>query len=124
MMPAAVPVCGEGRRLRRASGAREIGRDAAPPVQRLGEAEVEDLDLAVRGDLDVGGLEVAVDDALLVGLLERLGDLLRDRRAPRRGNRPALQALREVLALAPAPSRGRGRRPTPRARRSRRCWSG
>ncbi len=41
----------------------------------LGQPEIQDLDLAFRGDLDVGGLEVAVDDALLVGGFERLGDL-------------------------------------------------
>ena len=62
---------------------RATGTDPPTPGGRvaregLGEAEVEHLDLAVRRDLDVGGLEVAVDDALLVGFLERLGDLLRD----------------------------------------------
>ena len=41
----------------------------------LGEPEVEDLDVAVLGDHDVAGLQVAVDDALLVGDLEGLGDL-------------------------------------------------
>ena len=65
----------------------------------LGEAEVEHLDLAVRRQLDVRGLEVAVDDALLVGFLERLGDLPRDRERLVDGDRPALQPRREVLAL-------------------------
>ena len=32
-----------------------------------GQAEIEDLHCPARGDLDVGRLEVAVDDALLVG---------------------------------------------------------
>jgi hypothetical protein len=44
---------------------------------RLGDAEVDDLGhrLAVLlGDEDVGRLEVAVDDALLVGVLHRLAD--------------------------------------------------
>ena len=40
-----------------------------------------------------------MDDALLVGLLETLGDLLRDGESLVDGNRPSLQALREVLAL-------------------------
>jgi len=40
----------------------------------LGETEVEDLYPAVGGDLDVGGLEVVVDDSLVVRFLEGLGD--------------------------------------------------
>ena len=40
-----------------------------------------------------------MDDALLVGLLERLGDLPGDRDGLVDGDRPALQPLREVLAL-------------------------
>ena len=40
----------------------------------LGQAEVEDLDPR-RGDHDVGALQVAMDDALLVGVLESRGDL-------------------------------------------------
>ena len=46
--------------------------------QRLGETEVEDLDSALLGQLDVGGLQVAMDDAALVGVFERLRDLPRD----------------------------------------------
>ena len=45
---------------------------------RLRQAEVEHLDLAVARELDVRRLQVAVDDALVVGLLERFGDLLGD----------------------------------------------
>jgi len=41
----------------------------------LGQAEVEQLDRAIARDLDVGGLEVPVDDAVLVRVLECLGDL-------------------------------------------------
>ena len=45
----------------------------------LGDAEVDDLDnrrvtLAAGGDEDVRGLDVAVDDALHVGVLDRLAD--------------------------------------------------
>ena len=46
---------------------------AAPAVERLGQAEVEDLHLAVVSDLDVGGLEVAMDDAAFVRLSTRGG---------------------------------------------------
>ena len=44
---------------------------------RLGHAEVDDLgrrSAVDLGDHDVGGLEVAVDDPLLVGVLHRLAD--------------------------------------------------
>jgi hypothetical protein len=43
------------------------------------EAEVEDLHLAFRRDLDVGWFEVAVDHALLVRRFEGVGDLDRYR---------------------------------------------
>ena len=50
-------------------------------------------------DLDVGGLQVAVDDALLVRGLERLGDLPRDRQRLGERHRAARDVRREVLAL-------------------------
>ena len=42
---------------------------------RLRQAEVEDLHHAVRRDLDIRRLQIPVNDALLVGGVERLGDL-------------------------------------------------
>ena len=45
---------------------------------RLRQAEVEHLDSAVGPQLDVRGLQVAVDDSLLVRGFERLGDLTAD----------------------------------------------
>ena len=87
---------GEGGRLREIGARRGAGALARPG---LGEAEVEDLDLAVRRHLHVRGLEVAVDDALLVSLLEGLGDLLRDGDRLVDRDLSALQALREVLAF-------------------------
>ena len=47
-------------------------------VEGLRQAEVEDLHLACRRDLDVGRLQVAVNDALLVRRFERFGDLMRE----------------------------------------------
>ena len=66
---------GAGRRCdhRRRHRQRDIGRLGA---DRLGQTEVQHLHLVVGGDLDVGRLEVAVDDSRLVRLLEPFGDLL------------------------------------------------
>ena len=47
-------------------------------VERLGQAEVEHLDRPVRPQLDVGRLQVAMDDAVLVGGFDRFDDLSRD----------------------------------------------
>jgi hypothetical protein len=47
-------------------------------ADRLGQAEVKQLDAAVGGETDVPGLEVAVQDALLVSHLQGHCDLLRD----------------------------------------------
>ena len=76
-------VLGEGRRERRADV-------SALRLPRLGEPEVEHLDRAVVGDLDVGRFEIAVDDALLVRRLEGFGDLQRDRDRFLDRDRPAL----------------------------------
>ena len=69
------PACGhlgrEGGRVRQA----RVGDGRGIIVPGLGEAEVEDLDLSLRRDHEVGGLEIAVDDALLVGGFEGRGDL-------------------------------------------------
>ncbi len=83
---------------RRRAGEVRGGRGARR-VHRLGEAEVEDLDLAVRRELDVPGLKVAVNDPLLVRRLERLGDLAGDGQGLLERDRPALQSLGEVFAL-------------------------
>ena len=52
---------------------------AASRLHRLRQPEVEHLDRAVGADLDVGRLQIAMDDALLVRGFERFGDLPRDR---------------------------------------------
>ena len=42
-------------------------------ARHLGDAEVHDLDRAVLEQADVGGLDVAVDDAAGVGVVQPLG---------------------------------------------------
>jgi hypothetical protein len=66
----------DGPRLRALRLRREVRR-AAPGagLDELREAEVEDLDPAVLRDEKVLGLEVPVDDSLLVGGRESPGDL-------------------------------------------------
>ena len=67
--------------------------------QQLGQAEVEDLDVAVPGHHHVLGLQVAVDDAGRVGLAEAVGNLKRDiEQAPGR-QRSFVQELPQRLAL-------------------------
>ena len=80
-------------------GVREVSFVDAVAGVGPGQTEVEDLDLARVGDLHVRGLEVAVDDALLVGFLQPLGDLGGDlhRLADRQG--AAFEAHGKILAL-------------------------
>ena len=81
--------------------ARDGGRafGIAGRIQRLGNPEVQHLDLAVWRDLDVGGLEVAVHDAALVGEVDGFRDLARDGQCPGHGNRPPCEHRCERLAL-------------------------
>src|SRR6266702_3806975 len=65
----------------------------------LGEAEIEDLDLARDGDEDVLGLQVAVDDALVVRGGEAAGDLDGEADRLSYGQRAPLQPLAQGLAL-------------------------
>ena len=57
--------------------------------QRLRQTEIENLHRAVAGQFDVRGLQIAMDDAALVRVFERLGDLLGDRQRFVKGNRAA-----------------------------------
>jgi hypothetical protein len=83
----------------------------------LGEAPVDDDGLAELADEDVGGLEVAVDDALAVGVGDRLGDgehVGQERRGVRGGLAPADEVgegapgdeLHRVEGLAVGPASG------------------
>ena len=69
------------------------------PRTRLRQPEVEHLDRAVRRDLDVGRLEIAMDDALLVRGVERVRDLPRDRQRLVERQRPLRHAIGERLAF-------------------------
>ena len=87
----ALSACGCVREIRSSAGAGE----------RLGQAEVQDLDHAGRRDLDVRRLQVAVDDASFVRNLERLGDLSRNREGlvHRKRDASLAEPRRESLTL-------------------------
>ena len=87
------------------------------------QTEVEHLDGAVRRHLDVGRFEIAVDDALLVRRLERLGNLAGDRHRFVERNRP--RAMRSASVWPSTNSRrAPAHRRSLRDRRSRRCADG
>src|SRR5439155_1516928 len=64
-----------------------------------GQPEIEDLDAAIRGQENVLGLQVAVDDAPAVRRGEALGDRKPDLRRGAPGNRRAAQPLAQRLSL-------------------------
>jgi hypothetical protein len=68
-------------------------------LERLGQAEVQDLDRLLGRDLDVGRLEVAMDDALLVRRLERRADLDAQPKRLVGGQRADGQAVGQAVAL-------------------------
>ena len=72
----------------------------ALPLERAGDTEIHDVDAAALVDHDVLRLEVAVDDAVAVGLGQAPGDLQGDRHGPagRQLSDLADEAL-EVLAV-------------------------
>ncbi len=47
-------------------------------LQGLSQSKVQDLDLSLGSDLDVGGFQVPMDDPLLMGGLDTFGDLTAD----------------------------------------------
>ena len=52
-----------------------LGRRARITRYHLGQAEVQDLHLAFRRDLDVGGFQIPMDDPLLMCRLQSFSDL-------------------------------------------------
>jgi hypothetical protein len=97
------------------------GRGTAFGVQHLGESPVHDLDLAEGAHHDVGGLEVAVDHPLAVGVGHRLAHLLEHLHIPAHvGNQNGAHQTviaGSVAAIAAAleqlPGRGLRVRPIP-----------
>ena len=98
-------------------------RPAAPSSSVLGQAEVGDLGRAVGRQQHVGRLQVAVDDAALVGGVHGPGQRLRPAAAasPRRQRR-AVRASRPGCRRRRTPARRRAGRRARRPRRSARCW--
>ena len=69
-------------------------------VDNPGEAEIEDLDLAVGEHVDVAGLEVAVDHLLGVGEPDAVADLLHQRQGVVEGfDAPGADQVLQVPAL-------------------------
>ena len=82
-------------RSERGAGERRLGLG-----DRAGDAEVDDLDLAVAADQDVAGLDVAMDEAARVRRGERAGDRRGDPGGlPRRERTAPAQDRGEVLAV-------------------------
>ena len=107
---------GDRRRIRQVR--RVAAAAAGSRLQRLREPEVQHLHRAVGADLDVRGLQVAVDDALLVRGLERLGDLPARSAAPRRAGSARARSAPTDRRPRPVPSPAR--RTPPRLLRDRR----
>ena len=76
---------------------RRIRRDFI--LDHLGQAEVEHFQAQIRRDGDVRGLQIPVDDAALMGRIERIRELPGDPEGLLDAQRPAHQAIRERLAL-------------------------
>ena len=93
-------------------------------LERLGEAEIEDLHLSLVGHFDVGRLQVAMDDAPLVRGLESLGNLNRDRHSVANGKRSPGPRARPASGRVRIPAPGTPRPRTPPARGWPRCWRG
>ena len=64
-------------------------------IRCLGQSEVEYFDLSISREFYVRGLQIAVNDALMVGGAERLCDLERNRQRFVNGDRPLRDAIGE-----------------------------
>ena len=70
-----------------ASVAPATGGQRIDPVEPFRNPEVENLHLAFLRQRDVGGLQVAMDDALFMGRIQPVGDLARHREDARQRHR-------------------------------------
>ena len=73
--------------------------EAGVSSAELGQPEVQDLHVPIRGHHDVGGLEVPVDDALLVSRSQGIGYGGADLEHLRQGQAARGEDLLEVPAL-------------------------
>ena len=62
--------------------------------RKLRQTEVQNLGFTARGDEDVCGLDIAMDDALLVRRFQRIGDLNREAQYFIGGRGAAFEAIR------------------------------
>ena len=91
---------------------------------RFRQAEVEDLHDALGRDLDVGRLQIAVDDPFLVRRVERVRDLRRDRQRLVERNGTLRDAIRQRRSLPPIPGLMPARHRILRDRRWPQCLDG
>ncbi len=99
-------VCGGSKNDAGASGSdrhpgrvRQVGRPATFIGVDFREAEIEHLDDAARCGLDVGGFEIAVNDALPMRSVQGVGDLSRDAQCLGEWNAAALEPLGQRWSL-------------------------
>ena len=69
-------------RLADGLGDRQTRSALVASLEETGDAPVDDVDLAVGADDEVLRLEVSVDDAAAVGVVDRAADLLHEPNAP------------------------------------------
>ena len=74
-----------------------IGRAAC--LAQFRHAEIQHLDRAAPRDKQIGGLDVAMDDALRVSGIERIGDLRAKLEDFASGQRSALEAILQRLPI-------------------------
>ncbi len=72
---------------------------ASKRVERLRQTEIEQLDGAAGCELDVGGLQIPMNDPALVGRLESGGDLMRDGQRLLERNGAGRDPIRERRAI-------------------------